>query len=298
MLSALYVVFYLLIFFLAGFMLAKFKVIDPKHSKLLSSLILYVFVPAIIIRSFVNYFTIANLQNYLFTFLVGLAAVVFNVVVGYFVSKPFAKTDYDKRVYRYAFAVPNGNLAWGFVDGLMGPGAILSHSLFTIPTTIYCYTGGYALLTKRKIAFKTLLNPITIALVIGISLGLLPVTVPEPIMLVINKAADCHVPCCMVVIGIIISEFKIRELLKSPRAWIFSLIRMVGFPLLLRLILPFIADAETLRVAVIYFSMPCGMYTLLFSEIVNEDQRSSAELVLVSQILAIATIPLVTLGLF
>ncbi|MBO4411960.1 MAG: AEC family transporter, partial [Lachnospiraceae bacterium] len=222
-----------------------------------------------------------------------------NIGLSFLFAKIFARDPYEKNVYRYSTIIPNGNLGFGFAEGVLGTLGVLNFSIYNTPSCIYCYTKGYSLLTKRKMTFKNLLNPTTIALVIGCILGLLPFELPEVLQTLLDKAAACTIPLCMVVIGISISEFKVLQLFKNWRAITFSLIRMVVFPLILRFVLPlFPLEPIVIQMAVLLYALPCGMNSVLFAKMIDEDCRCGAELVLVSNVIAIVSIPLVTMGLF
>lgn len=103
----------------------------------------------------------------------------------------------------------------------------------------------------------------------------------------------------MVVIGIVISDFKVLKLFSNWRAVLFALIRMVALPLVLRFLLPLLPlEQIVIQMAVLLYALPCGMNSILFAKMVDEDVHFGAELVLVSNVIAIVSIPLITLGLF
>ncbi len=291
-------VFHLLVFFLFSFLLCRKKLVSCEHAKLLSTLVIYVFLPSTILRNFVLYFNIENLTHYFTSIVVASGIVAFNLLISRPLAKPFVKEPYDENVYRYSIMVQNGNIGYGFAESMLPAADMLNYTIFTIPLNFYCYTAGYALLTKRKLSLKGLLNPVTVAMAVGAVLGLLAVPIPNTVQTLLQKSAACMVPTCMLVIGVIVSQFRIGELLKSKRALILSLIRLLALPLLLRFVLPLTGiDASIVRIAVLYYAMPCGMNTILFAQMIGEDCRSGAELVLLSHLLSILTIPLVTLGL-
>ncbi len=298
MIAALKTIFYLLVFFLVGFVLCRTRLIKSEHSKSISTMVVYAFLPATIIRSFTTNFTISNLTTYLLLILVAVAILVINIGLSFLLCKLSQKDPYSRNVYRYSTIIPNGNLGYGFAEGMLGDAGLLTFSIFNIPCLIYCYTVGYTLLTKQKLSLKKLVNPVTIAMLIGIILGLLPFELPEVASTLLSKLAACTIPLCMAVIGMAISEFKVLDLFKNWKAIAFCLLRMVAFPLLLRLILPLFLDASIVQIAVLFYALPCGMNSVLFARMLDEDCRTGAELVMISNVIAIVSIPLVTLGLF
>ena len=248
---------FLAFFFLAGFLLSRANLIKQEHSKLLSTLILWLFLPATIIRSFVKNFTIENLSTYYVLILVSLAILVVNIALSFLYGKIFTRGGYTKNVYRYSAIVPNANVGYGFAEGMTGTEGLLRFTIFNIPVIFFCYTFGYALLTKQKFTFKRLLNPVTAALAIGIVLGLLPIEMPAFVSTLLDKTAACMVPVCMITVGIGISEFRFFSLFKNWRAIVFTLLRLVALPVVLRFTLSLFLPPEIVIPCVLFYSMPC-----------------------------------------
>ncbi len=85
-------VFLLLAFAAVGFLLSKFKVVNADHSKLLSALCLYIFLPSKVFNTFATKFTPVYLAQY-YPLLIGSAAILVSLaLVAIPVSRLLTKT--------------------------------------------------------------------------------------------------------------------------------------------------------------------------------------------------------------
>ena len=97
----------------------------------------------------------------------------------------------------------------------------------------------------------------------------------------------------MLLAGIVVSEYRLRDMFRDPRTYIITAIRLLALPLLGGLLLaPFTTPAQLASV-VVFLALPCGLNTVVFPKLVDEDCRLGASMAIVSNILACATIPLV-----
>ena len=96
----------------------------------------------------------------------------------------------------------------------------------------------------------------------------------------------------MLLTGIIIAEFKLRELIANKTAYLIAGLRLIVMPLLVFGLMKLLGLGFALTAAVLIYSMPCGMNTVIFPRLVGEDCKTGAGLVLISTVGALATIPL------
>ena len=97
----------------------------------------------------------------------------------------------------------------------------------------------------------------------------------------------------MIITGIAIAEFDFRELITDIKVYIMSFIRLLLIPFLALIILRPIAPIDVTRSAVLLLAMPCGLNTILLPKLVGADCKTGAKLAFISNILALATIPLI-----
>jgi len=162
-----------------------------------------------------------------------------------------------------------------------------------MPLSVYTYTVGFSSLTKRKLSLRKLVNPVNLSMVLGIAVGLTGLPLPEVLSGAVGKASGCMAPVSMLMAGIVISEFRLRDLLRQPRLYALVALRLVGIPLALGGLLSLLGRPEIVEAAVVLLAMPCGLNTIVFPKMVGENCEIGAGLALISNVLACVTIPIV-----
>ena len=284
------------VFIIAGYTLAKVRLLDASHSKLLSVLCVYVFLPCLCFSNFAKNCTPAYLAEKYPIILVSLGFLLLLHFVAPLIAKPFAKSHYDISVLRYSFVIPNyGYTGYALCGGIFGELALLDMMVFTLPMAFYTYTFGYNILTKQdqgKFNFKRLLNPMLISVALGCIAGLSGLKLPGVVSTIIDKSSACTAPVSMLLAGIAISEFDIKSLLKEKRAYFVSFMRLIGFPLVAFAILKLLGLNQFIATTLLVYAMPCGINTIVLPKLVGEDCRLGATLALISTAFSLITVPL------
>ena len=117
-----------------GFLLRKFRLTPENTASVLSKLELYVFLPAQILVTFLNYCTVETLQVQYRTVLYGALAVGLEIVIGLLVARFFSKEKTERNLYLYNLIIANmGFLGNAIVPQIMGQEALYSYLLFCLP---------------------------------------------------------------------------------------------------------------------------------------------------------------------
>lgn len=283
----------LLIFAAIGYALSKARIVDASHSKLLSALVVYVFMPATVFKTFSNNFTVSYIREKYYYLLVGTVVLISVAVAAHFVSMLLSKDKYTQNVYKYSLTVPNsGYMGYALCEAVYGSATLLNVIIFALPVTVYCYTVGYCILTKAKLELKRILNPPVIAILIGAVVGLTGLPLPDLFSDLLSKASGCMGPVCMLLTGMAVSEFKIPALLKNVNVYIVTALRLLVIPCLIALVLSLFCPKEAVIAVVMIYAMPCGLNTIVFPKLIGESCEKGAGLALISHILSCITIPL------
>lgn len=285
-------------FIIIGYILSKKKIINCEHSKLLSALVVYIFLPSKVFKTFsVNFTSEYITKNYslLVISLIVLAAVL---TMAHFVSKLFSDDPYKRNVYKYMLIVPNfGYFGYALAEMLYGSEFLLDVIVFGLPVSVYTNTIGFCMLTKTEISLKKLFQPVIVAIISGAIFGWVGIKIPNALNQVLDKASGAMAPVCMLLTGIAISEFRIKDLLSDKKAYIVSILRLFVIPCVIALILKQFCSPELVLLSIMIYAMPCGMNTVVFPKLVGESCETGAGAACISAILACITIP-VCVGLF
>ncbi len=287
----------LFVFILCGVLVGRAKKISREKSSIISVLLVNVFLPAKIFLNFSKQCTLSYFMDSYPTLLVSTALLLLLVLVSLGISGLLTKNEYERKVYRYSFAISNyAYLGYVFVENTLGEEALTDMILFCIPFAFYTYTFGYSLLSRQSSSWKKLINPMTISIVLGMLFGMCNFQLPVFLLNALGFASDCSGPLSMIVTGLVIASFSAKELLPNGKTIIFAAIRLIALPAFL---LGICVACEWIAplpravypAAVIMGCMPCGLNTIVFPSLVGEDCRMGARFVLLTHVLCLATIP-------
>lgn len=283
----------LFMFLLLGFVFGKTHLVNIGHTKILSNICVYLFLPCTIFKSFSRGFTPEYIKGNYVMILVSLAILVVLVTFAHFFSGVLTKDEYERKVFKYSIVIPNyGYMGYALAEGVFGAAGLLDTIVFGIPVSLYIYTFGYCMLTNTKLTPKRLLNPITMAIAVGIVFGLAEIQLPAVLNTFVEKASGCMSPVCMLLTGMCISEFDLKKMFGDIRIYIIGLISLLIIPLSVTGFLKLFGNEGITRAAAVLYSMPCGLNTIVFAKLVGEDSSTGAKLALISNIMCCVTIPL------
>jgi predicted permease len=282
----------LYIFLLVGWLLGKIKKDKAPHSDIISVLLVNVFLPCKVFNTFANNVTVSYLKDHSILLLSSVIVLVILVVIAHFVSKLLTKHAYERKIYAYSIAIANyAYLGYALIESVFGESVLAQFMLFAIPFIFYTYTIGYAMLTGGKAPIKRLLNPITVAIVIGLVFGLAGWKLPDMLTTVVSSASACVGPLSMLLTGITLSTFAFRDLLSNKTAYLFSALRLVVIPAVAYFICRGARLDWLAPMVLIITCMPCGLNTIVFPKLMGEDCKPGARLALITHVFSLITLP-------
>jgi hypothetical protein len=149
----------------------------------------------------------------------------------------------------------------------------------------------------EKVSFRqAFLNPGVIGLVIGLALFLLRISLPAPVLSAVNYLGDLNTPLAMVVIGGQMAGADLAATFRQVRLYLAAAIKLVAMPILTMLVLlPFHLDIQLYLTVVILSGCPSAGATSMFAQMCRRDTSTAAQLVTLSTLLSVVTLPLMTL---
>jgi len=264
-------VFILFMFAAIGYFLCKRNIVSFENSKILSSLLVYVFLPFNTFRTFAKNFTVEYISERYDMVLVSLAVVLLIMLFAPFIIKRMTKDSYERHIYKYSLIVPNyAYTGYPLAESLLGSAGLMNIMIFALPVTVYIYTIGFAVLTKRGMQLKKIFSPTMIAVILGMVAGLLQIPIPRTITTILTNASSCMGPVGMLLTGIVISEFKIKDILGNVNIYITTFMRLILIPVVTGLLLGLIGNRELTQIAVLFLALPCGLNTIIFPKMVED----------------------------
>ena len=288
----------------AGYILAKLGVLPEGASKVLAKLENTIFIPALVLGTFIENFTVERLASAWKLLLVSTVIVIVMIPVSILVSKAVTRDKYIQNIYTYGLAFSNFGFMGNAVVSAMFPEIFFEYLLFTLPLWVEIYVWGVPVLlmgdTDKKQTFKDrvkpFFNPMFISMIIGIVIGLLKIPMPPFLGAVLDSSSACMSPVAMLLTGITVSTISFKKTFSDVKTYIISAVRLLAIPLAfigISMLVPVFEDKTLLTCALCSLAMPLGLNTIVIPSAYGKDTTVAANMALISHLLALATIPLV-----
>ncbi|MBQ7096583.1 MAG: AEC family transporter [Clostridia bacterium] len=292
----------LFIFAIIGYVLAKTNIVNRAHSKILSVLGVYVFMPAKFFKTFAENFTPYYISTKYVYLIISLAVLFVLVLLSKQAAKLFSRDKYERNVFQYTMTIPNfGYMGYVLAEAIYGSAALTNIMMLGLPISVYTNTEGYRMLTGTGgFTLKKIFNPMFVATIVGCVWGYFGLPVPAVARTVLDSASGCAGAVSMLLMGIVVAEQKLLSIVVDFRIYITVAIRLFVIPGLVGgaffAVLPllgFSADAtrELVRYSLMIFAMPCGLNTIVFPKLVGKDCKLGAGFALVSVAASLFSIP-------
>ena len=108
----------------------------------------------------------------------------------------------------------------------------------------------------------------------------------------LGNASGCMAPVSMLLTGMVISEYTMRDMLSRWQVYFVTAMRLLVIPCVVGLVLKLLRLDVLLLPAIMMLAMPCGMNTIIFPKLMGEDCKAGASMAFVSSVLCCLTIPL------
>ena len=286
-----------------GYILVKVGVLKGESAGVLSKLENNLFIPALILNTFLTNFTVDKLsatwQLLLFSLCVELVMIPLALAVG----RLCERDKYKQGVVTYGLAFSNFGFMGIAVVKAMFPDMEFHYIIFTLVlwTLIYAWATPALLIPVKgaglKARLKSFCKPMFVCIILGMILGLLPFDMPAPVMSAIGMASNCMSPVAMLLTGITIASVDIRPGFRSHSTWISCALRLLVIPLvalgaffLLQRVLNFPEDYYVCAFCTL--AMPLGLSPVVIPAAYGKDTTMAATMALISHILSILTLPL------
>ena len=285
-----------------GFLLAKLKVLPDTAARTLARLENFVFVPCLILGTFLEHFNIERLSEYGVLLLVSAAINLAVIPLAILAARLLSKERYERNIFTYGLVFSNFGFMGNAVVSALFPEIFLDYLIFTLPLWFLIYLWGVPSLLisdadeKQTLGtrLKALVNPMFIAMLVGMVLGLLRVPMPSFVGTAITSLGNCMSPVAMLLTGITVSQISFKETFTSPKIYGVSLVRLAVLPLLFWLCARWIPFGEVAYIcAVCSLAMPLGLNTIVIPSAYGKDTKVAAGMAIVSHLLSCVTIPLI-----
>lgn len=284
----------LLVLIGVGFACGKIHIFDDESIAHLSSFLFKAVAPCAIIDSFRRPFDTQMLQ----TMGIVAGAALCYYVVGAILARILIRNGEEstKRVLRFGAVFGNcGYMGLPLQQVLFGDYGVFCGAVFIAIYNLVQWTYGLILISgdKKQVSFRKLINPGIVGVAVGMFIFLFSLELPSLIGSPITYLANLNVPVPMVISGYFLSKADLKTVWRHASYYKTIFLRLIVLPLLGILAFSFTAwDATLLACCVIDMAVPVAAATTMFSTQYKQDSETAANLVSVSTILSVITLPL------
>ena len=282
-----------------GFVLFKCHIFDEYTNKKISSLIVNVASPMLIISSIAG--VEGNYKSIVFLMIgAGILMYIGFIILGKIINRifPFPKKDWP--VYECMVVFANtGFMGYPVLLDVFGQEAVFYASLIHMAFNFFVYTYAIMCLTKGddsefKLNFKQLLTPGIILIFVGIFIYLFDIQLPSVLMDTINSVGSLTAPLSMMMIGSSLAVYPIKDSFTDWRSYVFAFVRLMIVPFVTMIMCRLLhIDAYYANITIITNAMPVGSMVLMLATQYNANVKIVTRNIVVSTLLSVITIPIV-----
>ena len=282
----------LFIIVVLGYALCKLGYMGDKFDQKLSSIVIDVTCPALILSSVMG----TELPDRsLILPLLGVGFLTY--VVPRFVSK-----DRDEQgMIGFALMFANvGFIGYPIVSSIFGPKAVFYAALLNMPNTFFIFTAGVMLVKGeygvKNLNPKVLLSPAMIAAFAAALLVAFSVRTPDLIARPVTMVGNITVPAALMVIGSSMARLSLREVVGSVKVYVASFLRLFVVPLSVYFLFKACGVSDLVnQINTVVIAMPVASFGTMFCMKFGRSASLMTEMTFVTTVASILTIPLVTM---
>lgn len=293
---------FLFLFILTGYVLSKWKFVPDNAQAVLSKLENTIFIPALVLGTFMDNFTTQTITEAWKLLLDSLVFAAVAIALSLLCVRFCSKDKYEQNIYTYGLSFSNFGFMGNAVVSALFPDIFLEYLIFTLPLWTLIYLWGVPVLLmgsnakKQTIAqrAKSFVNPMFVCMLLGMLIGLINLPVPQFVTSAVSTAGSCMSPVAMLLTGMTIAKFNLREVLGIKGVYLVTALRLVVFPLLFLAAMFVFPMPETVAVCgICSLSMPLGLNTIIIPSALGKDTKVASGMALVSHVLSCLTIPVI-----
>lgn len=290
-----------------GFVLTKIGYLDQSLSTRFTTLLINVTLPCMIISS-VTEMDFASAQSQIpLTLAVAIVLLVLMIPLGLLIGLLVRSKRSEKSVYMVMSLCTNlGFMGIPVVSSIFGEHSIILSSLYVMLQGVLVYSVGFMALAatgshastesgkhKLKIPWRSMFNPAMFASLLALVLFFAQVHLPYVLNEAMSMVGGITAPLAMMVVGILLTTVKFREIFSEWRIYVFVVLRqLIGSVAVFFAVSFFVSDPLVVGVAVLMFAMPVGTMVPLFCAQFGHDAVLPTKGLIVSTISSFVIIPI------
>lgn len=286
-----------------GALAYKLKMVEDNFVNQATRLCIEVFIPCAILRSFRTDLTSDLLHESLYLIIMGGVAILASFVIAFIFVHIFKPDILTANICYLAIIYSNfGIVGFSMVEQVFGAMGLIYFSMFGIFIRFTHYTFGFLLMQRgcgeggKTNWLQALFCPPMIAVGAALALLFLHISLPPIVNTTVDLLASCLSPMGVLILGVILARYPFRTLFSDKLVFMISFLRLVGIPVAAAFALKALGFSGAVAgVPVLILALPAANNCTLLAERYGGNVRFGAQVVFVSTLFSIVTIPLVLL---
>ncbi len=291
-----------------GFYARKRRIIDDVASKRLSTLIIQIGQPMMIVSALVEAeFSMENLRDGFVIVGLGLILHTIMAAMAFFLCKGFRDLD-ERKITEFSLVFTNaGFIGFPIMEALFGPKGLFLASFYVISFHLFIWSWGIAILARKRSDIKLTVRKIFINLgsipcLIGILLYVAVIPFPDfalPAFITkfMSYLSGLCTPISVLITGALLATRTPKQIFGSAKIYYFSALKLVGIPLVVCVLAKLIGLSDQLvLICTVEAALPSAATITMFSEIYGLNAGYASQTVGTSSLLSVGTLPLVLLA--
>ena len=291
-----------------GFFARKKGIIDDVASKRLSTLIIKIGQPMMIISALTEAeFSSENLGD---GFLYIGIGIIFHAVMGglaFVLCKGFKDLD-ERKITEFSLMFVNGGfIGFPILEALFGAKGLFLAAFFNISFHLFIWSWGVAILARKRSDIKLTVRKIFINLgsipcLIGVLIYMLVIPFPSFVLpTFLSKfflyLSNLCTPISVLITGALLATRTPKQIFGSGKIYYFSAMKLLVLPLIVCVICKLIGLPQDMTLFVtVEAALPAASSITMFSEIYGLNSGYASQTVGTSSLLSVGTLPLVLLA--
>lgn len=292
----------MLLYAIPGYLLVKSRLIPKESIPSFATLLLYLLSPFQTLYAMQQIEYSPYMLKYLgITLALGIVLMGGSLTLIYFLTRK-KQQQVPYRICTAAAVMGNcGFMGIPLLEALLPhyPQAVGFTSMFFVSYNVLMWTLVSFIITRDKryiSAKKIVLNPSVIAMFFALILFFSRVRLTGQIGDMVSLLSKMSTPVCMLILGMRFALVPVKPMFTSPLQYVAVAVKLVIFPLIALAICSILPVERDFAIGMyIICCAPTGNMVLSFAELLGEGQDTAANVVLLSTLLSVLTIPLMLL---
>ena len=291
----------LFIMIFMGYAIVKMGFLKDEDSKVLSTLVLYLIVPCVILNAFQVDYTSEKVKELLLVFAASVLLQVILLAAVWGAGKVLKLNEVETTSIYYS---NSGNLIVPLVTFILGKEWVLYGCVFMSVQLVFLWTHGKNTISRegkwdwKKIVF----NVNMISVFAGVVLFFTKIRLPEIVDQALSSVGSMIGPASMIVTGMLIAEMNLRNIFENVKVYFISFLRLVVIPVISLAILKISGlvnihpdGKKLLLIVFLAVITPSASTITQMCQVYGNDSKYASAINVMTTLLSIITMPLMVL---